>query len=166
MLLESKKKGNAVVDSIFIILVILILSAIFIIGKFAMSDLNDMAQDDDFLTNESKLVIQQQNESYAPLFDNMFLFILIALWAGALISAYLIDTHPIFFIITLLGLIIFLVTVPVLSNFMQEFFTDTDLAEFYVQFPIITYVIEHLLVIAIIMGFSIAIVLYAKGRSQ
>ena len=79
-----------------------------------------------------------------------------------LITSFLIDTHPVFFIVTVVLLLAVFVVSMFIANAYEELTQDADLAAFSVQFPFTNFIMSNLLLIMIVMGLSTGVALYAK----
>lgn len=78
--------------------------------------------------------------------------------------AFLVDTQPVFFIISIVLLVIVLFIGMLFSNVYEEVITDTNLASAASNFNYATWAFSNIHIIALIIGASIALSLYAKNR--
>jgi len=99
-------------------------------------------------------------------FDYIFAFIMTGLIIMLVVSTFFLKSHPAFFWITLLFLIIVLVIAGVLSNAFEEVGANENLQAGYDNFPIIKFVMEKLPTFMLFIGAIVIISLYAKSRQE
>jgi hypothetical protein len=95
-------------------------------------------------------------------FDYAIVFLFFGSFIATIIGAYIVDTHPVFFIITLLLLVFIIVIVAQVGNFYAEFVETAALSSAAASFPLTTYIFQNIPLISVIFGFIIILVLYAK----
>lgn len=160
---SCNKRGQIGLDLLTIVLILFALGAVSLVAYMVSNNLNAEIQADDDFNAQSKAVVNDINTSYPKWFDNAFMFILIFFWLGMLLSSFLIDSHPVFFIIAVILIILSLLVGAAIVNAMEELFEDPDLASASQDFPKLIWIMDHWLIISIVMAFSAAIALYAKG---
>lgn len=158
----NKKRANAVIDTIFIIIILFICAIVWILSFNVQKDLNDDIQASDMRTEGKEIMSQTTNTSYKVL-DGAILFFLIAFWILAIIASFMIDSHPIFFVVSLILLMAVVLVVIVLGNVFDEIFTQ-DITGMSGYFPFTFFIFGHILPIAIIIGLSILGVMVAKPQ--
>lgn len=146
-----------------IVLILFALGAVSLIAYLVSNSLNEEIQADDDFSPESKAIVDDINTAYPSWFDNAFMFIIIFFWLGMLVSSFLIDSHPVFFIVMVVLIILSLLVGAAIVNGMEELFEDPDLASVAQDFPKLLWIMDHWLIISIVISFSAAIALYAKG---
>jgi len=155
------KKGNAILDSATIIIVLVAFFMISIIGYDVYKDINTDLTSDGMLNIQNQKIVDDLDNYYPPIFDSMLVFLMIMFTIGAIVSAFLIDTHPAFFVITILLLmVIYVVAITIGGSVVDialEFGSTTD-------FPISFWIFNNLLTVAIINGSLITLALYSKLR--
>lgn len=147
-----------------LIVTLFVFGIIAVVAYFTLSSVNDEIQLSDDLSNETKAFSQNVDDQFPSTFDSAFLMVLIFLWILLLASSFLIDTHPIFFVITVIVLVISFVVAMVVANTYTEFTGDAEFSTFAAAFPIMSWVMEHLLIVIMVMGFSSGVALYAKNQ--
>jgi len=161
--LRFHKSGNAVIDTIMVIIVIVVLGIVSMITYKAFGDIKP-----DILAEMNSAEAQDTlNESYdrfPSTLDNIFLLAFFLLWGLVIVASFMIDSHPIFFIITFILLVFVIIAGVMLGNFYEELFQDSDLAEMPASFPATNWILTHMLAIGIVVAFSIAIVLFGKNK--
>lgn len=110
----------------------------------------------------SEEILTSSNTTFPSIFDAAFVFIFVGLWITSLIGSFFLDSHPIFFIISLFILIPILVVMVFLNNFYVETMEITDFITYQTKYPMTYWIGSHIFLISIIIGATIAIALYAK----
>jgi len=101
--------------------------------------------------------------------DYLFLGMFFILSVIPIIFAFLVKTHPIFFIINLLLLFIYFLIAPSISNVMHDFWVNPEFAQYAeggggsFTFPIMTRIFQNLPLITIGMSVILSIASFAKG---
>lgn len=93
-------------------------------------------------------------------FDNMGIFIVVGLSIFVLVSSVFIYNHPAFFIVGMFFLSIAIVVAAIASNTFWDFTNLSQISPTTVQFPKITFLMEHLPYYICFMGVAAAIVGY------
>lgn len=159
---RHSKRGNVGLELIVIIGVLAVFAIISLMGVAIMSDFNDDIQAELDFNNESKEMMSQQTNNYGILMDNAAVFILMLFWGFAIMGAVLIDTHPIFFWITVFVLVLMSIASIYLANFYEELADDDDLRPFSADLPKTSWIMTHMLHLTIAIGLTIGVVLYGK----
>jgi len=158
------KKGNVFLDSMTWIVIAFIMIVAIIFGKMIFTEVNSTVQADDYLSPENKARVDTLNTNYAGFFDGLFMFVLILLVIMVLVASFMIDAHPVFFIVSLILFFVIMFVGAMLSNGIQELGSDADISASYNQFPNIIFVVENFVAVVVIVGFFIMLALYAKNR--
>jgi len=159
------KKGNTVSDTISVVVMLLIFAFAGIFGKYAFNEINDDIQADSDMTNKTKTVVGDIHARSGSFFDGLFIFFLVLIWALMLVASFVVDSHPIFFVFALILMIFVFFVAAELGNAYEEVTDDSDLAPVVASdFPMTDWIMSHFLLVAIVIGFSIIIVLFGKSR--
>lgn len=160
----SNKKGNAVLDTMIIVIILITAGLIYISVMPAFDDINTDIQDDAEMATEAKEISQDVYDRYPSTLDGLFVAIFMIMWGLSVVFAFLLDSHPVFFIITVILLVVVLIVAMVLANGVETLTTDVDLAAYTAQFPMTYWIITHMLHMVLIIGFSIALAYFGKNR--
>jgi len=160
----KSKKGNAVLDGITVMIVLLVFVVAIFVGNLMLNSINTDIQSDSTLSTETKQVVSDKQKSYADLFDALFLLVFILIWAAVLVASFMIDTHPIFFAFTVIIMIFVFILAAYLGNVYEDFSTDPEISGIASAYPMTGLIMNNLLTVIIVVGFSITIVLYSKTR--
>ena len=146
----------------FVVLTVFCLITIFTFSTFS-EVADDMAADSD-LSNESKSMVSDNITSYPSLFDNLIVLAYVLLCMGLLVSVFMVDTHPVFFVLTVILMIFAFLALMLLANVYDDVLTDVTVSSFANQLPKTIWLMTHLVEVAVAIGFMTLIALYAKQR--
>ena len=119
-------------------------------------------------TDTDAATIAQINETHTKItaglnfYDYMTPLYLIGIVAMIIISAFFIQSHPIFFFLSLFLLLIFVLVGVVLSNTYQTITNTTGIADTAANFTVTATIMQYLPAIMIVVFFITAIFLFAK----
>lgn len=164
--LISNSKGNVSIEVVIIAVVLLTFSiaAIFIYQPF--TEIMDDLREDEDISATALAPAESLETKYPSIFDSAFLIILIVFWLAAIISAFQIDTYPLFFGISVFALLVILCVPPILGNAFEDTMNDGTVNDYSESFPIMFYIMEHILQFSIFIGASVLVSLYAKSRLE
>jgi len=98
-------------------------------------------------------------------FNWSFLIIAFALGFGSILFGFFYPSHPIFFVLGMLILVISMITTPMVSNVFETFIGSTTVSTVSSSFPIINWFMTNMLPIFMtITGFFMLIILYTNLR--
>lgn len=160
MVRSIRKKGNAVLDTITVVVMLMIFGVAIVLGYSVFDEMNSEIQADSDLSNNSKTESQQMYDRYPAVLDSIFLLAFILLWVLGLLASYLIDANPIFYVILFVMLMFVIFLGAEMANTYFEI-TD-DLGN--TSFPMMNFIFDHLVAFIICIGITIAIVLYGKNK--
>jgi hypothetical protein len=126
--------------------------------------LNLEIQNTDELNNQSKAMIGNYATGYPPMLDNLILVMLILSWIFTIVFSFMIDSHPVFFIISVVALLLLLAMAGIIGNTYEEFIADQDISVITDRMPMTTWIFSHLIIIIMIISFTIGLSIYAKLR--
>lgn len=158
------KQGNAIVDSIYIVIVLFAIAVITVFLYVSLYEVNEDIQEDEDLSADAKQILDDTTTDYPILFDGLFIFILVGLWILVIIASFSIDAHPIFFGVVFVLLIFVFLAAIIFSNTFVETMAEEDMIAFAIQFPKMQWVMNNLLTVIIVIGFSIMLALYGKNK--
>lgn len=161
---KNNKKGNAVLDTITIIVVLVVMGIALLFGNYVLDEVNTDIQSDEDMSTEGKVVTGNMLSNYSNLFDNLFLFAFVLFVIFVITSVFVLDTHPIFFAVSVILLIFVFVVAGLLANVYNDVAQDDTIATYANEFTYMTWVMTHLLEVMIGIGFFTAIALFAKFK--
>ena len=139
------KKANTILDVVtgLAFIVIIMISVIF--GKYILDEVTTEAVADPDLHNETKAILTDWNDRYVSFWDNLFIFVLVMIWILLIVSVMFIDSHPVFFIIILVGAVTIFIVGLYLSNAYMGIMDDDSIRATAEQFTVTHWVLGHLL---------------------
>lgn len=156
------KKAGGLTEITYLMVIMFVLAISLLIAVYVL----DLMQP---IMSES-LTEPEVNETYQDFatrtpssLDSMFMLCFVLLWIGAVILAFFVDTHPVWFIISLVGLVFVLMIAGVLSNTYAEVQSDLQSDGLTTSLPMTSYVMEYLVHFIIAIVFSIFVSLFAKS---
>ena len=157
---RMNKKGSAF-DVIYIMIILLMIALVTLV---AVKVYNEWAvKSTEKLTSHTSSIALQKADQTLSALDGIFAFVIVMLFILVFISAFTINTHPAFFIITLIILIVAIILAVVFSNIYEQVSTE-DLPEEGARFVIMVYLMGKLPFIALIAIVVVAVILYAKFK--
>lgn len=114
--------------------------------------------------SEVGATVKTATEASFQSLDNMFIILAAGIFIAMVVSAFFIETHPIFFVVSFIVLIIFIMVTPILSNASMKVATSDDLKDEAAELGGSTAVIGDLPIIASVFGGLLLIALYAKYK--
>ena len=159
----KSKKANVILDLLIVLVLLFVIAISFIITGKIQTEINDDIQQDTSLDAEYKQINQDLTTKYPTIIDNSILFFFILLWIVTIVTSRLVDTNPIFFILSFILLIFAFIIIIILGNTFIDIFTG-DLGGMETSYPFTFWIFNHILIIAIIQGFTIMLSLFAKPQ--
>lgn len=158
------KKGS--IQDLILIMVIITAFAVGTLVVYKISnELNTKFQANDRLDDKGKAAFSQINNMYPSVIDNSFLLLVIGLCLGALILAFMVRIHPVFFVGFVIVLVIIIFLAGVMSNIYLEIANNPNFEEEATNLTFITHIIGKLPLIIGIFGFLISIVMYKNWQA-
>jgi len=155
-------KGT-VLDLLGILLILFIFSVCTILATILMGAFTQNVTDSGQMEGEALAILQNTNV-YMTSFDSISVFVTFGLILAVILGAFMIDTHPAFFIVTVFLLLIYMVIVPQFSNVFLAFAENEQVISTANQFPYMIYMWQHMPLIILISVVVISIVIYGKVR--
>ena len=136
-----------------------------IIMNSIISEENTNIQADAEFGTKAKQVMANATSQYPILMDGGFLFLLFGIWSWLIVSAMFIDTHPVFFFIGILAMILLVLLGANLANIYDDFINDdAQLSTTAAQYTKTNFIMNHFLETILVIIFSVSIVLFGKNR--
>lgn len=161
----TSKKGSALIDGVLIVGVLFTMSLFLLFITPILTDFNQGIQEDSTIAQVAKDQSTYVSTNYPKWWDNAFITIFALLWILTVIASFFLDTHPIFFVVSIVGLTFLFVAAAILGNVFQEISIDPDYQSTTDNYPKMNFIMTHLLEMLIVMVATILIALYGKARS-
>lgn len=97
--------------------------------------------------------------------DSLVAVIVVGVCLSSLILAFLIRSHPAFFIVSFLITLVLIPISGMMGNIYEQFATDSHFASAANQLPLQYYVFEYLPKVTAVFAALIAVVMYGKAQS-
>jgi len=157
------KKGS-ILDLFLVIIIVFALAFTTIMGYKIFDSVNNNLQDSDSIDANSKALTQDNKDSYASLFDGLFLFAFIGLGIALFISAFFLNAHPVFYFFALILLSLVVFVAGIMGNTYEAISSSDSLSDATSQFTFIPFVMDNFVNFIVGLGFLLIIGLYAKSR--
>jgi len=162
--LNSNRKFNKKASAFDVIYILIIVFIFIVITLIAFKVYNEWSAGGaaKLSSDTANIALSKAGTAITSL-DMVFGFLIGMLIILVIISAFTIDTHPAFFVVTLILLIIAIILAVAFSN-IYETISQEKLPTEAGSFPIANYLMGNLPMIALIAIIIVAIVLYAKFK--
>jgi len=164
MNLNFKKKGSTVIDTIFIIVVLVALAIGFFFIKLIFNEVNTDLVNDQDLTVESREMLSSSNDNYTNWADASIGFLFFGLLLAVLITSFLIDSHPIFFVASIIMFIFIIFVAGNVGNLFYDTIEAEELTVLQADFPITMFIMDNLILLIVITFTLTLIILYGKSN--
>ena len=156
----SGRKAGGLSEAIFIVVALFLVAIVWATSVFIMDSTKDDV--DESLTSTTAQDMYDDYYTRVPSgLDSAFAIILALFWIGAIILAFFVDTHPVWFAISVIGLILVLTIAGVLSNEYVEYYDSLELTS---SMNMTYYIMSHLLEFIIGIVTTLFIALFAKSQ--
>lgn len=142
----------------------LILAIGILIGSTVMTALQTSTVE--IMPSAGAIEAMAQGTAAVNTFNYGFIVIFFGMGIGGLIAAYLVPTHPIMIVASVLMLVISMVVLPAISNSYETFAAAPAMAAAAANFSLIGLVMGNLPLIGAVFGFLMIIVLFMRYNSS
>lgn len=153
-------KRASIQDFLFVAVAVCAFAVVTLLVFRINSEINSQFQASDDITSKGKQAMDNINDMYPGIIDNMFLILVIGLSIGALALASLVRIHPVFIALFLFILFIIIILAGVLSNIYQGIAENPSFTAQADQLIFMSHVMNFLPFIVGILGGILAIVMY------
>lgn len=165
MIFGNSRKGNVVIEGITVIVVAMAFAMMGVFSYYVFDVLNTDLQADPDMDAKGKEVSQNLYNNYSSLFDNLFLFVFVMLVIFVLVSVFMVDSHPIMFMVSVILLVAVFVVALLLANTYDDVMSEPTMATYANEFTYTGWLMSHLLETMIGVVFMIIIALFIKFKS-
>lgn len=163
--LGFNKRGNMITDGILFMIGLSVFAFIIVIAINILKEVNTEVQADSEFNTEAKQNLQYVTDISPTVFDYGVGLIVVLLWIIVVIFSFYIDTHPVFFGISFLFLIVIIIIANSVGDAMVDVTSDAELSDVMADLPITEFVAKNMVQLILAVCASIALALYAKSRS-
>lgn len=163
---SSKKKWwgkRGQVEDILVYGVILFVMAVTIlIGYRILKDVNTNFQDSPQISTQAKTNLNSFTNKFSTIFDAVYIFALVIAAVVLIVSVFLLDTHPLLFVLSLPAFLVVLFVNVILANALDDIGNTSGFVALYAEFEMMQFVASHWIALMSIVGFVTLTVFYAK----
>lgn len=157
----KRNKRGYVQDWLFFGVMILIIAVVFLFMTKFVGEFDTKFQASD-MSSEAKAISTDNETRWAPVFDNIFIFVFFGFALAIIGGFYVLDTHPalVIPIFIVLGFIMFVLAI--MGNVFDEVRTDPALSTESGKMDAQEWIMGHIVVIVVVVAILGVIVLFAK----
>lgn len=155
--------SKGTIQDLFYLMILLFLIGITVlVGTYLKNEV--MADIKGMLTGTSGASYMTHVEYGFKTLDYVFLFMAIGFGVVTVVLAFQVQTHPVFFFISLVIFAIIMLIVPAFSNMFHDFASASEFSGFASDYSMMLKIFENFPKFFMIFGFLISIVTFAKMR--
>jgi len=152
-------KGSAL-DIIILTAIILALGIVIVVGTHIKD--NILPEFQSALSDTTAQGVIGEVDAAFAVFDYVFIGVVLGMGAAAIVTAYLIPTHPAFFFISILLLMVALLLAPTFSNVFRTLTDDVEFSAIVDSYAMMKLVFENLPIFILMFGMLVMVATYAK----
>jgi len=157
------KKGQIVIDILIFAVILFTFGIVVILGHKILVEYQSSVNS---TFSSAAQNVMQQGVNTNENMDFLFAFIIVGMLIVTIITSFMIRSHPIFFILSLIVLIISIILAAIMSNIFTAITQTPELINDTARFTIIPAVEDKLPLFVLIFAALSIIILYAKSRSS
>lgn len=166
---RSGCKSSAVADSMITLIILVVVGIVILISYNVYTTFNTALQSSDVepnvAGNKSLSMSAEFDNSFPDWVDGLFMVLLGGLFIATMVFSWYLDNSPIFLFVGIILIIILIVVAALISNSFVAA-SEGTVIDPATNFPIINWVLNHLVEIGLALSFSSVIILYAKSRVE
>jgi hypothetical protein len=161
------KRGN-VIDIMFAVVILFAIAISLISVTKVFSDITISINGSSGFNQVTKDNLNQHSNSLPKVLNGTFVLVFFGAFLAIAISAYLIQSSAIFFMVAVFILTVFTFISAVLSNVYFDYIASDAATEAYVlqNFAMLNHLINNYVLYVVILGFVVIMALYAKTTSN
>ncbi len=157
------KKGNWE-DFLYLIPMMLVIFFVIAVCGYFLKDFNTNYQDIETINNGSKVMLQESSDRFTPLWDNAFALLFVGIFSATLVSAFFIQSHPIFYIIGLFMQLILIIIAGLFKHIYEEITATGFFSQIISEMNMTSYIFTKYPLFMMIFTLLLGVVLYAKSK--
>ena len=154
-----KRKGSAL-DIIALCAIILALGIVIVVGTHIKD--NILPEFQEALGGTAAQGIIDEVDVAFNVLDYVFIAVVVGMGAAAIVTAFMIPTHPVFFFISILLLMVALLLAPTFSNVFRTLTDDAEFSTIVDSYSMMKLVFENLPLFILMFGMLVMVATYAK----
>ncbi len=162
-----RRKGT-IIDFLFIVIAMAFFAIALVFSIYIFDQISPMLTGF-FGAGEATTMMNTVHSAYG-IMDYVFLFLFFGLSIVPIVFAFLVKTHPIFFVVNLIMIVVMFMVMPALSNMVRSIWATPELAQYAAggggsfTFTIMTRTFQFLPLITCSLSILLSIAMFAKGR--
>ena len=108
--------------------------------------------------------VESQTEATFTTLDFVYAFLLILFTVLAVVSAFAIRTHPIFFVVSIVMLVILVIIGAIMANVYSDLESEQGTYLDDSNFNIIPFVMQHFPTLLLVVGALLSVAMFAKSK--
>lgn len=157
----KKHKKASIADMVISFAFLLILVIFGGVSLFIYGAFNDAWQESTIIDNVSKQASEDHNTRMINILDGAIVLFFVILWIVSLVTAFFLDSNPVFFVLFVIISILSLIGIVGMSQILGPL-EESDLASGFADLPISTFIIDNSIWFAIAYMLSVGGALYFK----
>lgn len=161
---SKNKKGDISLDTLFMVVMVIVVGLAWFFMGFAFDSISEDLTDS-LTTTEAKEGLADVQEDYNQNFDGLIAFLFFGSAIFVIISSWFLDSHPVFFVATLIIFSLLIGAVVILANAAGVVVEDPAFASTAADFNLMVFIFSHLVELVVGVGFISSVVLYGKFKA-
>jgi phosphate starvation-inducible membrane PsiE len=158
--IQRNKKGS-IADMVITFTFLLILVVVGSVSLFIYTEFNDAWQAADTVNDASKEALEDQYNLYERVLDGLIVLMFVILWIISLISAFFLDSNPIFFVLFIIISIVSLIGIIAINQFIEPL-QATAIGAALALMPISVFIVNNSIYFSVAYVLSVGAALYFK----
>lgn len=155
-------KGNIALDITLFGVCLFVLGIFFLYIYTPVHNINQDIIASNVTGTQGTAILQNNDAQFPNIYDTAGMLFFLGVWIFLLFSSYFIDTHPIFFVLSLFLMIFCFIVIVNIGYAFQIISSDSYLTSVNVLFPKLVFINNHLFETMILVFFTCAIAMFAK----
>lgn len=155
-------RGNIALDITLFIVCLFVLGIFFLYIWTPVHRINQDLIASNATGTEGTAILSNNDAQFPKIYDTSVMLFFLGVWIFLLISSYYIDTHPIFFVLSLFLMIFCFVVIVNVGYAFQMISSNTNLQDAILVFPKTYFINQHLFETGILVFFTCGIAMFAK----
>lgn len=157
-----KNKRGTMEDVIFIAIIAAVFAIFILVMAYITPQISDKLRGTEINNSAAARTALDYSDTFAARLNSVFLIVFVGLIMGMLVSAFLIEAHPIFIPIFIFFLGFAVVAGVVMSNVYESFSDSTEFAATAAQNTYVTAILDNYVLIIIVVGVLSMILTFGK----
>ena len=157
-----KMNSKASLELLYFVIAVFVIGILSILSYTMMSEINTELNQSEILDSEGQAIMEKATSEYVSITDTFFSIVFFGLIIFVVVSAFYIRSHPVFFMVGVLALIVFSYFALILTGVYQEVVATETITAYEEEYTVIPFVIDNLLFFVAGIGAIILIIIFGK----